>query len=232
MSQEFERFAAQYGTYNTIQRQVAAQLLEPISSLQASNILDIGCGNGTLFNAITWPINRFDALDNAPSMLAIHPQANHVTCHHVDFNTPHWHQPFCHQGYELILSSSALQWSNNLSRNFAQIAQINAPFALALFSAKTFSSLFEHFGLPPVLPSTAAIETAASKHFSYTTKRKQYQLRFKSSAQMLHYLKHSGVSSGHRGVSIHTLRELIAQNRFKQLEFEVIFLYSTSLKVQ
>ena len=56
---EFSRYAAEYGSRNVIQRLVAQKLIASTSD-QPHRILDLGCGNGTLFSWIDWEIERFD----------------------------------------------------------------------------------------------------------------------------------------------------------------------------
>lgn len=224
MSQDFERFAAEYGTFNTIQKRVASELLHHVREQKPKRILDIGAGSGTLFHQIDWPLEHFDALDNSKTMLALHPNKHPIQCHCIDFNTKQWHQPFIPNNYDIIVSSSALQWADNLAHKFSEISEFNTPFALSLFSANTFASLFKRLELPALLPSTQTIINTAQQYLEFNTLIKEYQLAFKSSAELLYYLKHSGVSSGYRGVNIARLRQLIAENRFKTLEFEVVYL--------
>jgi hypothetical protein len=47
ISTEFSKYAAHYGTYNIIQNQVAAKLLQNVTS-KPRRILDLGCGEGAL----------------------------------------------------------------------------------------------------------------------------------------------------------------------------------------
>ena len=55
VQREFSRYADDYGNYNIIQEQVVAKLINDLQS-RPEHILDLGCGEGALFNAIDWHV--------------------------------------------------------------------------------------------------------------------------------------------------------------------------------
>ena len=158
---EFSRYAEEYGSYNVIQRRVVAKLLKDLGDERPRRILDLGCGNGVLCEALTWRPEHFLGIDFAPRMLELHPKGSHIECIYGDFNNPLLFEQLRYLEFDRIFSGSALQWSRDLDRTFAMIASLNAPVSLALFTANTFATLFKTAGIAPLLRS--AEEVAASE---------------------------------------------------------------------
>ena len=73
ISSEFSKHALHYGSYNVIQNRVIKRLLKKVKH-EPKNILDLGCGNGALYNSIDWKYKHFTGVDFAPGMLELHPK--------------------------------------------------------------------------------------------------------------------------------------------------------------
>lgn len=221
---EFSRYAEEYGSYNVIQRRVVEKLLADIGDERPQRILDLGCGSGTLYNALPRKPEHFLGIDFAPRMLELHPQGENIECIYGDFNNPELFDRLRLLRFDRIFSGSALQWSRDLDRTFAMIASLNTPVSLALFTANTFKTLFETAGLAPILRSADAIAEAAEPWFGAWMERVQYRLAFASTREMFRYIKRSGVSGGRNVLGYKETKRLMEEYPLEYLEFEVVFI--------
>lgn len=222
---EFSKYAHSYEKYNIIQNQVADELLSLVK-YKAENILDLGCGRGALAKKIEWEIQHFLGVDFAKNMLELHPKSEHIECIYSDFDNPALYEELFMYDFDYILSASALQWSQNLSQLFSQIARLNfQDFAFALFSANTFKTLHETAQIISPLPSTKQIQDAAAL-LGAQSYVKTYTLEFENTHEMFRYIKKSGVSGGRNLLSYKQTKKLMQDYPLNYLEFEVVFLHS------
>ena len=224
---EFSKYAEDYGNYNIIQEKVVKKLVDDLER-QPRTVLDLGCGKGALFNAIDWPVSHFVGVDFAPRMLELHPkEANHVDvveCVYGDFNDVALFEQLSYHNFERIFSASALQWADDLEGVFTNIASLNRPLSLAIFSGSTFKTLFEVAGVEPLLRSSEEVIAMAKRHFHVDIEIVQYRLEFGSVREMFRYIKKSGVS-GHRNLlGYKEMKRLMQNYPLDYLEFEVIFI--------
>ena len=125
----FSRAAALYHSRAELQRAVAGRLLSYLSDpLDAGRILELGCGTGFLTERLLGHLEhaRIDAVDISASMIE---QARQAV---VASPRVHWH--VCdiwnyHAGevYDLISSSSSLQWMQPLDALFSRLALMLKP---------------------------------------------------------------------------------------------------------
>lgn len=223
--EEFSRYASQYGAYNVIQAKVAEKLSADTPD-QPRRILDLGCGNGTLYSCIGWEIESFYGVDFSETMLSHHPLAPNVALILGDFNDPALFDRLRHESYDRIYSASALQWAEDLETVFASIAQLHAPVSLGIFTSGTFQKLYETAGLLPILKSSDAVMEIASRHFNAGYEVVRYALEFDSVREMFRYIKRSGVSGGRRVLDFTQTKRLMENYPLSYLEFEVIFITS------
>jgi malonyl-CoA O-methyltransferase len=221
---EFSRYADAYGDYNVIQKRVIRKLLDDIGDEQPQRILDLGCGNGTLYEALNWKPHHFIGIDFAPRMLELHPKAEHIECIYGDFNDPTLFEHLQFFEFDRIFSGSALQWSKDLARTFRMVASLDVPVSLALFTSNTFATLFKTAGLEPMLRSSDEIMTAARPYFGDMLEVVQYRLEFDSTREMFRYIKRSGVSGGRNVLSYKETKRLMEEYPLDYLEFEVLFI--------
>ncbi len=215
--QQFQRFAAQYGRYNIIQKQVAKELVQKLP-FRPKKILDLGCGDGAVYNNITWEIEEYIACDSSEAMLALHPEKKvKPLCASFDsLNLSPYKDHFC-------LSSSALQWSRDLEAVFAKLSSMHC--ALSLFTSGTFQSLHACAGSASPIYAKEQIVEFAKRYFpEYETEVKQYRLGFASTLEMLRYIKRSGVSGGKKQLSYSSVKCLLDDYEKDYLEFEVVFI--------
>lgn len=220
---EFSRYAAEYGSRNVIQRLVAQKLIATTSD-HPKRILDLGCGNGTLYSLIDWDLERFVGVDFSDSMLSHHPLAPNVELILGDFNDPALFERLGGEHYERLYSASALQWAEDLERVIQSLASLNTPMSLAIFTAGTFKTLHECAGVTPLLRSSDEVMAIAEKHLDAGFEVLHYILEFDSVREMFRYIKRSGVSGGRRVLDFSQTKRLMETYPLNYLEFEVVFI--------
>ena len=218
---EFQRFAKSYSRYSLIQARVAEVLASKISG-SFSHVVDLGCGSGGFFNAYKKPFVSYFAIDIAPEMIAIHPTINGVETMVGDFNDPKLFKVLKKREFDLIVSSSALQWSRDLDWTLSQIADFKKPVALSLFTSGTFKSLHSIAGISSPIRSKDETIRLLQKHLNVKIDTLQFRLYFSDRLSMLRYIKQSGVSGGRRKLSITQTRRILRDYPLFFLEFEVV----------
>lgn len=225
VSSEFSKYANHYNTYNVIQEKVADKLLSMVHA-KPQYILDLGCGSGALAKRITWKYKKLIGVDFAPGMLEIHPKSKHIECIYGNFNDAALFETLHTYTFDYILSASALQWSQNIEETFRQIQKLNAPVALAVFTADTFKTLYKTASLDPLLPSKEELSRIQKQYFNADFEVVQYKLEFENVREMFRYIKRSGVSGSRNVLSFKEMKKLMQEYPANYLEFEVVFITS------
>ena len=225
VSSEFSKYANHYNTYNVIQEKVADKLLSMVHA-KPQHILDLGCGSGALAKRITWKYKKLIGVDFAPGMLEIHPKSKHIECIYGNFNDAALFETLHTYTFDYILSASALQWSQNIEETFKQIHKLNAPVALAVFTADTFKTLYKTASLEPLLPSKEELDRIQKQYFNAHFEVVQYKLEFENVREMFRYIKRSGVSGSRNVLSFKEMKKLMQEYPTNYLEFEVVFITS------
>lgn len=161
VSQEFSKYAKSYGQYNIIQNKVIEHLLSklPKQKYMPQNILDLGCGNGSICKKIDWKYKHFTGVDFAPGMLEMHPKSKKIECIYGDFNDLNLFDNLRTYNYDFIFSASALQWAEDLDAVFSNINSLSAPVSLAIFTSGTFKTLNKTANLNSILKSSEYIDS-------------------------------------------------------------------------
>jgi len=141
----FSRAAALYHTRAELQRAVAGKLLEYLSSpVGAERILELGCGTGFFTGHLLEFLSgaRIDAIDISAAMIE---QARRALAAHKRI---HWHvcDVWDYQAgavYDLVSSSSALQWMQPLDALFCRLASMLKPGGRLLCSLMVEGTLGE-----------------------------------------------------------------------------------------
>lgn len=228
ISQEFSKYAESYSTYNIIQNKVIEHLLSrlPKTIKKPQNILDMGCGNGSLCKKIDWKYKHFTGVDFAPGMLELHPKSKRIECIYGDFNDNTLFENLLTYNYDFIFSASALQWADNLDKVFANIKSLNAPIALAIFTSGTFKTLNKTANLKSILRSAKEVDKLQKKYFKANFEVVNYKLEFDNTREMFKYIKKSGVSGSRKALNYKQTKDLINNYPLNYLEFEVVFISS------
>lgn len=225
VSSEFSKHASHYGSHNVIQEQVVEHLLEKITQ-KPKNILDLGCGDGSICKGINWKYKHFTGVDFAPGMLELHPKSKKIECIYGDFNDTSLFENLLTYEYDYIFSASALQWAENLENVFKEIKQMDAPVALAIFTSNTFKTLNETASLKSLLHASDKIKSLEEKYFDAEFEIVEYKLEFESTRDMFRYIKQSGVSGSRRVLDYKQTKKLMKEYPLNYLEFEVVFIHS------
>ena len=225
ISQEFSKHAKEYDTYNVIQKKVIQKLLADIQT-KPKHILDLGCGNGELCRSIEWKYKHFVGVDFAPQMLELHPKSKRQEAIYGDFNDATLFENLSTYEFEHIFSASALQWAEDLDKVFTNIAKLNLPLSLAIFTSGTFATLNKTANLTPLLRSSAQIKALQEKYFDAEFEVVNYTLEFESTREMFRYIKRSGVSGSRNVLGFKETKRLMQEYPLNYLEFEVAFIRS------
>jgi malonyl-CoA O-methyltransferase len=218
---QFRRHAGSYERYNLIQTRVARALAKKVAG-PFGRIVDLGCGSGGFFRAYEHPFTHYLAVDIAPEMLAHHPEGKGVEKMRGDFNDPALFEALAEREFDLLVSSSALQWAKDLDWTLARIASLGRPVALAIFTDGTFRSLRRVTGSASPIRSREATEEMLRRHFDVRIDILKYELYFDDTLAMLRYIKRSGVSGGRRLLDYAATKRLLAGYPLPYLEFEIV----------
>lgn len=136
VARQFSRAAPRYDRLASIQQHIAAQAMGQIP-VSSGRLLDIGCGTGR--NTALLAERGFDAsgADLAQGMVE-----------YASLNYPHLsfcvadaqRLPFNHDAFDVVFSSMALQWCQNIAQVMTELARILRPSGLATLSIMTDGS--------------------------------------------------------------------------------------------
>ncbi|MDQ7086283.1 MAG: methyltransferase [Sulfurovum sp.] len=211
---EFSRFASSYQNYNIIQSQVAKYLVETLEKRSFHTLVDMGCGSGEVYkhiNDASFDIAKYIAIDSSVEMLSLHPTKAYIEKRCANFNTT---EAFTHIDLgkeDIFLSSSALQWSENLDFTMASIADIAPVIHVALFTSNTFKTLHQYAKLSSPIYTEASIKEVVSKYYESTFELKTYRLYFDTTRELFRYIKRSGVSGGEKRLSFKESKVLLRE---------------------
>jgi len=230
---EFSRFAHQYDKHNMIQAQVAKTLITKLPLQTYNTILDLGCGSGEVFKNLqkeNISFDSFTAFDSAQSMLDIHPEAKNISKVYADFNDSSFLKTLSGEYYDLLLSSSAIQWSKDLNFTLNAISSLSQTAYLAIFTSGTFKTLHQTANIKSPIYSAEELEKSILQHYDDVAfELHTYTLHFNSVRDMFSYIKKSGVSSGEKKLSYKETKALMKMYPLDYLEFEVLFVEAKNL---
>jgi len=234
IQEAFSKFAYEYKQYNVIQKEVAKRLLSYVPRREYMKILDLGAGDGEVFRNLQ--LNQIDfkeltALDFSKEMLDIHPNGESIKKLEANFNHQSFYSLFEKSEFDLLLSSSALQWSSDLQKLLSYLSNISTTAYLSFFTSNTFKTLHQVAGITSPICSKEKILDALDALFEYEMEIEEYRLSFESVHEMLTYIKNSGVSGGTKQLSYKKMKRLILTYPLDYLEFEVIFVKSVKKKI-
>ncbi len=220
---EFSKYANEYKNHNIIQQLIAKSLVRDLD-FQAKDILELGCGSGQVYKNISWDINSYTAIDFSKQMCALHPMAKNIQVKCFDFDSDEFFDFLKDKKYDIILSSSALQWSKNLPKLVKNLSLCSNKINAVLFTSNTFKSIHKIAQIKSPILSQKEIKSAFSKYCSCEFETILYKLEFENKKELFSYIKKSGVSGGSSALDFKVAKKLYKEYDLNYLEFEVIFI--------
>jgi len=230
---EFSRFAHAYDKYNMIQAEVAQRLISKLPKSAYTSLLDIGSGSGEVTKNLDQRgilYKHLTAFDSSQNMLDLHPAKTNIVKIQGDFNSKDFVSRLPEKRYDLILSSSALQWSKDLDLTLGELLKCSDTLHAALFTSGTFKTLHRTANVTSPIQSAEVLQEVLRKHYKVTTfEVHTYSLYFDSVREMFRYIKKSGVSSGEKKLSFKETKSLMKSYPLDHLEFEVLFVEAKNM---
>lgn len=227
---EFSKQSTTYDANSTIQKRVSNHLLSKLT-WKPKKILDLGCGTGYLNKNIDWDYDMFVGVDYAKGMCEQHPTSSKIQILNNDFENIHLQDELKKQApFDLVISSSALQWAKSIKSIIKFTSSITDNIAFAIFTDKTFKDIYKITGLKTFLPNAQEIIELCEEYFSIEYEIKTYKLFFEDNISKFRYIKKSGVSGGEKRLSLQLTKKLIESYPKSFLEFEVLYITSKFYK--
>lgn len=217
---QFSKYARDYDDNNIIQRIVSRALIRELPS-KPKKILELGCGSGQIYRQIDWKIDEYLAVDFSLSMCEIHPKSNTIQVECLDFDTDKFFETIKNKKFDMVISSSAMQWSKNIDLLVERIFSVSDSFHGVLFTSNTFKSIYEITNEPKKILSLNEIKSAFEP-YGASFEVFNYEINFDSKKELFNYIKNSGVSGGNN-LSFTIAKELYKKYPHLYLEFEVVF---------
>jgi len=218
VKKEFSKFANEYSQKNIIQKQIIKKYSNFIEN---RSILDLGCGNGAIFE-FTTP-KHYIGIDFSEEMLKLNP---HKNLFNFDFNKKECWDFIEKQNFELLVSFSALQWAENLEFIFSNIKKLNKEYLLTIFTSNTFKTIHKIANITSPIHSKKTILESSAILKQKKIETLNYKLYFDNKIEMFRYIKRSGVSGGKKRLSFKEIKNLIQNYPLDYLEFEVLVIKS------
>ena len=212
---EFSKNSHYYNKYNIIQKEVAREVIDRLD-FEYKNILDLGCGCGAIYENISWKVDRFVGVDLSKEMLECHPKGDNIELIRENFdNILNFNE------FDLIVSSSSLQWSKDLQNLIKKVENSQKDFIFAIFTEGTFKNMRKFLNIDKTfLKSFDKICDYFSQNILF--EKLEYKLNFETPLEMLRYIKRSGVSGGKKELEIKDIKRFINSYPYNFLEFEVL----------
>lgn len=224
---QFSKYAKEYKNHNIIQQIVAKSLVRELKS-KPKRILELGCGSGQVYNNISWEVDFYKAIDFSPSMCELHPRGENIEVKCFDFDTEEFLNEIENKHFDLVLSSSALQWSKNLSKIIKHLSLITKEINAVLFTSNTFKTIQKITKSKSPILDEDTIKEAFNKYYNCQFETIMYKLEFDNKKELFDYIKKSGVSGGNASLDFKEAKKLYKEYNLNYLEFEVIFVKTIS----
>jgi len=218
---QFSKYAKSYNSYNIIQQLVAKSLVRELGC-QPKRILELGCGSGQIFKYIHWDVDFYHAIDASASMCELHPKSNNIHVQCCDFDSELFFEAIKNKHYDMVISSSALQWSSNLPKIIHALSKITSEIQAVLFTSNTFKTIQTISNKPSPVLDEKSIKEAFETYFECTFETLNYKLEFDDKKALFDYIKKSGVSSSN-SLNFKEAKKLYKAYDLNYLEFEVLF---------
>lgn len=192
----FETQAQTYQHSAIAQRVFIQKLLSRLPKGHYKLIAELGCGGGELFLQLEKKqigFEKFVACDSSSAMLERFELCEGVELFCKDFDE---FLISLDKKCDLLLSSSALQWSHSLSNTLSLIAKKSKFVALSIMSASSLKSLHSFLGTSSPLLEGEEIERLLRSYFEGEIYYSRVELRFGTIGEGVNHLRQSGVLGG------------------------------------
>jgi malonyl-CoA O-methyltransferase len=232
IAQAFSDAAFQYEDNAAVQHQVAEHLINNIEQLQIGSVIcDLGCGPGSCYSLLQSKFANssldYTGIDIAQGMLdqakSLYPKAQHPKTT--------WHQanmqqlPFADKSIDLVISSSSMQWLDQLEPTFTEVKRVLTPsgsFQFSLYIDGTLANLKNAFAAIDQQPHVNSFFTQqqvidALERSGFTVSSastKSYKQSFSSALELMRSLKQVGANT----VKSRDKARPLTRARLKQLE--------------
>lgn len=223
VSKQFSKYAKDYNNNNVIQQIIAKALVRDIKTTPKT-ILELGCGSGQAYKYIDWDIEKYTAIDFAPEMCNLHPKNEKVEVHCFDFDSIEFEEFLKNKRYEMIISSSAMQWSKDLEKLVKLLSKSTDEINCVLFTSNTFKTIQNITKHTSPILDIDSIKSGFLKSFDCEFEVFNYNLEFEDKKDIFEYIKKSGVEGGANKLPFKIAKKLFKEYPFSYLEFEVIFI--------
>ncbi|RVY48994.1 biotin synthase, partial [Helicobacter pylori] len=156
------------------------------------------------------------------NMLKLHPthsiNIQKISLEHADFEEHVFH------AYDLIVSSSSLQWARDLKSVLEKIALSSQEVALAIHTDFSLHEVHEFLGTPSPLRDLKTLKSLiknAFKNFQIELENKRFALYFNRKQDCLDYLKKCGLLGGST-LSFKQKKHFFQNMAFEKLSYEVL----------
>ncbi len=224
LTNQFDRYAYSYSQNREIQDKIAKKLLSCIDVGKYKKIIDIGCGDGSLFEKCGQESELFVGVDASQKMCELHKRFDGCSVVNADFDDDEFADLIKGRfgKFELLLSSSALQWSKDIKALLLKLSTLSDEFAISIFTRGTFASVREFLGVDSFLPTVEDIEEVFMSFDLKSFIIEKFEKEFDSPKDAVRYIKTTGVSGGGNKISYKEAKALYEKGP-RTLEFEVIY---------
>ncbi len=221
---QFDRYAYSYSQNREIQDKIASKLLSKVDTRLYEKIIDIGCGDGALFEKLQNKSGLFVGVDASPNMCNLHKRFDGCVIVNANFDDEKFVRLINEKfgKFDLLLSSSALQWSKNLNSLSQNLSTCADDFAVSVFTRGTFLSIREFLGVDSFLPTPDKVQEAFADFDMREFFVERFEKEFDTPRSALRYIKTTGVSGGGNKISYHEAKRLYESGP-KKLELEVAY---------
>ena len=223
VQEQFSKYATEYNSNNIIQQIVSKALVRDIKNAP-KRILELGCGSGQVFKNINFPFSYYKAIDFSSQMCEIHPKHKNLEVVTLNFDSEEFHQNIKNEKYDLILSSSALQWSKDLTKIIDSLSNLSDSISMVLFTSQTFKTIFDLTDTNSPILDLKEIKKSFDKFYMCEYEVLNYKLEFENKKDLFNYIKNSGVSGNKKALSFEKAKHLYRNYNLGYLEFEVVFI--------
>ena len=222
---KFDSAAKTYAKYNLIQQKVITELIANIAPTY-DKVLDLGCGNGGIYDAFKIKPRYFTGVDISSTMLSLHQKNKNtrlIQCSFDDFDIK--------EDYDLVISSSALQWSKDLDSLMKKISNHTKHIAFGIFTALSMREIHNFLGIESPILNKADILKIVARYFDIVHYNKTYSIDFETTKDLFLYIRNSGIG-GYNLLNYQDSKKLLTDFRSTTLSFEVVYVYDKGTRME